>query len=304
MIGIGLALTIGCSLGWVAADALRKRLSEGLSALEVAIGLHLFQLPIIAITLLLSETSTTGDHAFDVISWSLDSSYWMLAAPSIICNAIANLLFVRALQLSDLSLTIPYLSLTPVLALFTSWLVVGEVPALMGVVGVMIIAFGALVLNPNEKDRGGFHPIRALLNERGSLAMLGVAALWSISVSFDKRALEYASPISHTTILAVSGAIILEFVRQRRSPVTIWSALKPSAGLMGVTTVVVFVALLAQLWAYHYTPVAYVEAIKRSIGMLGAVAVGWWMFDESSIYRRLVAVSVMGLGVCLILLSG
>jgi multidrug transporter EmrE-like cation transporter len=104
--------------------------------------------------------------------------------------------------------------------------------------------------------------------------------------------------------LAVSGALILEFVRQRRSSVTIWSALKPSTGLMGLTTAVVFVALLAQLWAYHYTPVAYVEAIKRSIGMIGAVTVGWWMFDESSIYRRLAAVSVMALGVSLILLSG
>ena len=47
-------------------------------------------------------------------------------------------------------LTIPYLSLTPVLAVLSGWWVLGEQPGLMGVAGVVVIAVGALVLNPAQ----------------------------------------------------------------------------------------------------------------------------------------------------------
>jgi drug/metabolite transporter (DMT)-like permease len=239
-----------------------------------------------------------------ILSWRMQSEYWLLALPSIACNAMANLLFVRALQLSDLSLTIPYLSLTPVMAVFSGWLVVGEQPALVGIAGVAVIAIGALVLNPSAAGEFGFHPIRALKEERGSLAMLGVACLWSVSVAFDKRALDYSSPMTHAAVLAVTGWLILDAFRRRRSSASMVERTRPVFGLLMGTTLVITVALLAQLWAYHYVNVAYVEAIKRSLGMVGSVLIGWWFFNEASVGRRIAAVAAMAVGVCLILLGG
>lgn len=303
MITFGLLLTTASGLGWVAADALRKRLATNLTALELAAGLHLFQIPIVLMGLAFGHLVLEQGELQEMLSWKMETAYWMVALPSVLCNALANLLFVRALQLSDLSLTIPYLSLTPVLALLSSWLIVGEVPAAAGIVGVAVIAIGALVLNPSGSNGSGFHPLRALKEEKGSLAMLGVACLWSISVAFDKRALEHGSPIAHTAVLAVTGAFILNQARRRRSHAVLMTQLRPVMGLLLVTTVVITAALIAQLWSYHYLPVAYVEAIKRSLGMLGAVAVGWWFFNEGSMGRRLAAVATMAIGVCLILLT-
>ena len=300
----GLLLTMASGLGWVAADALRKRLASRLTALELAVGLHLFQIPLILIVLAASYHTDGASEFAQVLTWKLESQYWLMALPSIVCNAIANLLFVRALQLSDLSLTIPYLSLTPVLALFSGWIVVGESPEAMGILGVVIIGVGALTLNPYTTGESGFHPIRALRSERGSLAMLGVACLWSVSVAFDKRALMHGSPITHSAVLAVSGAVILEIFRRRVSTERLLLRLKPVTLLLGVTTLVIMAALVAQLWAYQYVPVAYVEAIKRSLGMVGAVVVGWWFFQEGSLRRRLTAVVVMAAGVTLILMGG
>jgi multidrug transporter EmrE-like cation transporter len=79
---------------------------------------------------------------------------------------------------------------------------------------------------------------------------------------------------------------------------------RPVFGLLMGTTLVITVALLAQLWAYHYVNVAYVEAIKRSLGMVGSVLIGWWFFNEASVGRRIGAVAAMAVGVCLILLGG
>ena len=134
--------------------------------------------------------------------------------------------------------------------------------------------------------------------------MLGVACLWSISVAFDKRALEYSSPMSHAAVLALTGWLILETFRRRRSSASMVERTRPVFGLLMGTTVVITLALLAQLWAYHYVNVAYVEAIKRSLGMVGSVLVGWWFFQESSVGRRIAAVGAMAAGVCLILLGG
>jgi drug/metabolite transporter (DMT)-like permease len=300
----GLLLTVASGLGWVGADALRKRLAERLSALELAAGLHLCQVPILAVGLWVGSQLGESSELAGILSWRMQSEYWLLALPSIACNAMANLLFVRALQLSDLSLTIPYLSLTPVMAVFSGWLVVGEQPALVGIAGVAVIAIGALVLNPSAAGESGFHPIRALKEERGSLAMLGVACLWSVSVAFDKRALDYSSPMTHAAVLAVTGWLILDAFRRRRSSASMVDRTRPVFGLLMGTTLVITVALLAQLWAYHYVNVAYVEAIKRSLGMVGSVLIGWWFFNEASVGRRIGAVAAMAVGVCLILLGG
>ena len=51
----------------------------------------------------------------------------------------------------------------------------GEIPAASGIVGVAVIGLGALVLNPSGANGSGFHPLRALREEKGSLAMLGYA---------------------------------------------------------------------------------------------------------------------------------
>ena len=304
MLTFGLLLTLASGLGWVAADALRKRLATRLTALELAVGLHLFQIPLILCGLVAAHVGGGSSELAQVVMWKLEPEYWQMALPSIICNAIANLLFVRALQLSDLSLTIPYLSLTPVLALFSGWIVVGEMPTVLGILGVVVIGVGALTLNPNAEGERGFRPLHALRSERGSLAMLGVACLWSVSVAFDKRALMHGSPITHSAVLAGTGALILELVRRRSSADALLPRLKPVSSLLLGTTLVITLSLLAQLWAYQYVPVAYVEAIKRSLGMVGAVVVGWWVFQESSLHRRLTAVVVMAAGVSFILVGG
>ena len=301
-ITVGIILALACGLAWVAADGLRKQLASRFDALELAVCLHWLQLPFLALLLTAAMLLPSGEWS-EPFTFNLKPGYWLPALPTIVCNALANAMFVRALQLSDLSLSVPYLSLTPVMAMITGFFVVGEIPNTLGIIGVMTIGVGALVLNPGKNDGGRFRPIHTLLNERGSLVMLGVGALWSIAVAFDKAAVALSSPLTHAGILAITGGIILEGLRRRTPSNEFMKRFRGGMGAVTVTTGAITLAMFTQLLAYKFIEVAYVEAIKRSIGLVGSVMVGWLIFKESNIAQRMTGVCVMAVGVCLILFA-
>ena len=300
---LGVLLAFSCALVWVTADGLRKHITSQFDAVELGVCLHGLQVPFLAVLLTVPWVLPNSEWSATAFSLEFQSGYWLPAIPTLLCNAVANVLFLRALQLSDLSLSIPYLSLTPVFAMLTGWLVVGEVPTTLGLTGVMIIGFGALVLNPGKSSTGRFQPIQTLLDEKGSLAMLGVAALWSLAVAFDKAAVHQSSPLAHAMTLAVSGTIILEMWRRRTPSRAFIARIRNGWRLVAVTAAIITAGMLLQLAAYAYIEVAYVEAIKRSMGLVGSVAVGWLFFRERHLSQRLLGVSVMAVGVCFILFA-
>lgn len=59
----------------------------------------------------------------------------------------AKFCYQRALSISPISLTVPYLSFTPAVLLLTAFLLLGEVPSFFGVCGVTIVAFGGYLLS-------------------------------------------------------------------------------------------------------------------------------------------------------------
>lgn len=291
-----------CAVIWTTADGLRKQITGQFDAVELGLCLHGLQLPLLALLALVPWVFPNSEWSA-AFTLRFEQGYWLPAIPTLLCNAVANVLFLRALQLSDLSLSIPYLSLTPVFAMLSGWVVVGEIPTSLGMAGVVTIGLGALVLNPGTSDDGRFRPIQTLLNEKGSMAMLGVAALWSIAVAFDKAAVGSSSPLAHAASLAISGTVILAVWRHRRPNGEFGARFRGGWRLLVLTTAVITAGMIVQLAAYAFIEVAYVEAIKRSIGLVGSVVVGWMFFRERRLSQRLVGVSVMAVGVCLILFA-
>ncbi len=59
-----------------------------------------------------------------------------------------------------------------------------------------------------DKIRGGFlAPLKAIASEKGSLLMLVVAAIWSISAVYDKVATVDSSPPFYTTFFSLAFAL-------------------------------------------------------------------------------------------------
>lgn len=286
---LGVALALACALGWTTLDTLRKRLSRDLSGRAILLGITATQIPIHA-------TASVGAGIPH-----LDAAFFALTATAALLTAAANLLFVEAVRRSPLSLTVPYLSFAPVLTLVAGFVLLGQVPGPWGVAGVLAVGGGAVLLNPpipavQSAERGW----RRWIREPGSRLMLAVASLFAVSTAIDRLAILRANEPVYAMVLTSSIALVLvalpsvrrEVLESRR--ILFWLVL---AGVAGA------VALLLQFWSYRFLLVGYVDAVKRGGGNVFAVLAGALFFAEENTRRRLLAATLMGVGVALVFLD-
>lgn len=306
---LGFLLALFCALFWAGLDISRKKLGRKMTASGAVAGLMLLHIVFLN-PLLLTGSFADGDGVvYDTLLVGypeLDWPYFAPTALSIALNLGANFLFLRAVQISPLSLTTPYLAFTPVFTAISALIVLGQIPTAAGWLGIVIVCVGAFFMNPGDEKDGPLAPLKALWTERGSFYMLIVALLWSITPVLDKQASEMTSPIWHAMFLAAGVGVV--FVAMRRFQdgsfrplfrefklLPLWLSL---AGLFAV------LAMVLQLTSYAFIDVAYVETVKRAVGVTAAIAAGYFFFGERDIRRRLLGALVMSVGVGLILLAG
>lgn len=287
---MGLLFASLSSLFYVALDVLRKLLGQKMAAVPVAIGLNLGALPVYIGALVVTGVST----------W--DGTFAAVATLLAVTQAIASLLYVQAVTLSPLSLTVPYLSLTPVVSALVALVMVNEVPHLLGAVGIVLVAGGTLALQADDHTR-----LRTLVfapfSEPGSWRMLLVAVIWGITTPLNKIAIAHGSEALLAGWIAVGSAALLGLwwgvgmAGHLRAPEPF--SLQ-TAALLALAALLVAGAVLCQFFAYREVLVAYVETIKR-FGSLLTVVLGTVVFGEEGLSRRLPAAAVMAVGVVCLL---
>jgi len=231
----------------------------------------------------------------------LNGSFYQALFFGGVLNGISLLLYMRAIRLSPLSITIPMITFTPLFLLATSPIMLGEFPSAIGIFGVLLIVFGSYMLNIKRRGKGFLEPFRALLEEPGPRLMLLVAFIWSITSNIDKIGVQNSSPIfwsiAMTCFLAVAlFPVMLRFSDHSRQKIV--SQSKPLIAL-GVFHALTFIT---QMIAINFILVAYVISIKRGSAVLSVVW-GHLFFDEKGLRERLVGVIIMVGGVFLIMLS-
>ncbi|MEG4166063.1 MULTISPECIES: EamA family transporter [unclassified Microcoleus] len=229
---------------------------------------------------------------------TLNSQFWLALLIGGSINAVTSLLYIKAIKLSDLSLTLPLVALTPLFMLVTSPLIVGEYPQLFDYIGILLIVGGSYLLNIKEKSKGYLAPFKALLNEPGPKLMLIVALLWSIASNFDKIGVTNSSPIFWVFSLFGTISVLLLPVLLHKTPNSGRKILKqlPMLAAMGSFNAI---GVLFQMQALTLTLVVQVIAIKRTSVLMG-VLFGHFIFKEKDIQQRLLGAGIMILGVLFI----
>lgn len=210
-------------------------------------------------------------------------------------NAVTAILYIKAIKVSDLSLTVPLVALTPLFMLLTSPLIVGEYPNFFDYIGILLIVTGSYLLNIKEKSQGYLAPFKALLEEPGPKMMLIVAFLWSITSNFDKIGVKNSSPIFWLFSLFGTMSILLLPILLHKTPNPGQKILKHLPMLMGMGFFNA-VGVLCQMQALTLTLVVQVIAIKRTSVLMG-VLFGHFIFQEKDIQQRLLGAGIMILGV-------
>src|SRR4030067_407709 len=226
----------------------------------------------------------------------LDKEFYTAFALSLPLELLSIILYIKALRLSPLSLTLPFLALTPVFLIFVSYILLGERVSFAGGIGILFIAAGSYTLHISKIREGIFEPLRAITRERGSVLMIGVALIYSLTSTLGKVAIQHSSPLffgsTYFTSFALFFAPIAFYKQNKHKGVKIEGKTIRSVILPGI-----FYSLMviSHMIAISLAKVAYVISVKRMSLIIG-ILYGYLFFKERQIGERLIGASLMFIG--------
>ena len=166
---IGLVLASATSLSNVVLDVSRKKALVGRNLLRTTFLLRAATAFFITIVLLVRWGVGYAPHFWpdhvppNVLSFMPPVGiyfFYLILDSSLI--AINVVLYNRAVQVSPLSLTIPFLAFTPVFLLGTGYVILGEIPTLLKCEGILFVVLGSLLMHRRSFLKGFFEPFREI----------------------------------------------------------------------------------------------------------------------------------------------
>lgn len=231
------------------------------------------------------------------------SMRFMLALiSSTILQLMVILLYMKAIKRSELSVTVPLVTLTPLFMLLTSPIILGEFPGVVGLTGIVLIVAGTYILNIGESRKNFLAPFANVITNQGSRYMLIVAFLWSITANIDKVGVEETSPIFWA--FSKDFIIMLYLI-----PIMLIKSREPYKQLKSRGLPLFYVGLfrsasvLTQMFAIQFVLVAYVIAIKRSSALLIILYAFFFLGEKKNFQTRLTGVLIILAGLVLIAIS-
>lgn len=285
---IGGGLSVIASLLKAASELTSKySLDDDLNPYIAALGYRMFALPILSILVIIFGIP------------NLESEFWIAISINAPISVVATILYMKALQLSDISLVSPIKALTPMALLVTSPIILGEFASIHGTIGVLFVTFGVYTLKISAASLNDIlGPFKSITKEKGVQYAFIIVILYSISSNVGKIGVEASSPFIWTfAIHLLVSTILIPIVYYkvngvvRRSSESKWQLLA-----MGSFSAL---AVVAQSAAYLHTLVVYVIAIKRT-ALLWNILGGSFLLDEKGIKQRLPGGILIVIGIIII----
>ncbi|WP_319543741.1 DMT family transporter [uncultured Pseudodesulfovibrio sp.] len=271
-------------------SAYMKRFFSDVSPWEMSIIPYFYSMPMCAVGLFFIDIPDIGPAFFPALMWVL---------PLLM---IAIVLHYRAIHMSPLSLTLPFLSFTPVFVLFTGDLILDEKISTPGIIGMMLVVAGGYVLNLDSAKSNLFGPIKAIFREPGSAIMLVVAALYGLCSAGGKVLILNSSPMFAAMVIFGLYGLLLTTILVAVGKASLRTILRKP--LLGIGTgLIVYAEILFHNLAISMVAAAYMITIKRMSGIF-SVFYGWILFKEHGIRYRFAGTVIMTIGAAVIALYG
>ena len=230
----------------------------------------------------------------------LDAEFYRAFAIALPLEIVTIILYIKALRVSPLSLTLPFLAITPVFLIFISYLLVGEKVSFRGGAGIFLIAAGSYTLNISEIKKGILEPFRSIPREKGSVFMICVALIYCFTASLGKIAIEHSSPLYFVITYYIAITICL-------APIAFWMGRNElrvffrDKQFRKLVQPGVFFAVMAatHMLAMNLTKVAYMISVKR-LSLIIGIMYGYFLFREENIKERFLGAVLMLIGFVLV----
>ncbi len=270
-------------------DAFAKKFFSHLSHYEMAVFPMAYSLPFFLPVYLFIDSPP------------LDLLFYLSFLVSLPINGVAFILYMKAIKISPLSLTIPYLAFTPVFMVFTGFAFLGEVPGMSGLTGIIMICMGGYVLNLDLDKFTLLSPVRAVFHEKGSMIMLLVAFIFSFAAVIGKVGILHSSPVYFSVSFFMVFNLVMFFLLLAMKKISVGNLLKYKFKGLLIGGAMFFHALFHCL-SIALAKAAYMISIKR-LSILFSVIYGGVFFDEKNIRMRIAGALLMFLGSVMILLG-
>ncbi len=270
-------------------DALTKKALVSRDEYFVAWIRLLFSLPLLLVSLLFIEIPP------------LDRTFWLATLSALPLEIAAIILYTKALKVSPISMTVPFLALTPIFLIFTSNIILGERVSVYGGAGILLMAVGSYSLNIHLIRVNVLEPVKAVLREKGCVMMIIVASIFSITASLGKMAIEHSSPIFFGCFYFIIVTLIFTPIALIMNKSKIEIAKKDIVPLVSIG-VTYSMMIIFHMLAMSLSNVAYMISIKRT-SLLFSMFYGYYIFKEENIAEKTAGCIIMLAGFLIIVLS-
>ena len=280
-------LSLLAALSLATSDALTKRFFSNLSPLMMGLARLGYALPWLLAALFF-------------IPWVIpDTTFWFCIAIGLPMEALAFYCYMKALKVSPLSLTVPFLAFTPGFIILTGWIILGEEISPGGFCGIILIIVGAYFLNLSKTSYGLLDPLKAIFREPGSRLMLLVSFIYAFTSTIGKLAIIHSNPyffgITYNMALVMLMTLFLPAAANAEPVKNL--VRRPLIGL--ILGALVATTIFSHMLAISMTNVAYMISLKRTSILFGVLYGALW-FKEEKIAERLTGAIIMISGVFII----
>lgn len=234
----------------------------------------------------------------------LSTTFWINVFLSALFDVGGWMFLVMSLSRTDLSVFGPLNAYKVVISMLLALAFLGEVPSLQGLLGVAVIIGGSFLLLPPQKD-AGVSAWACLLRDRGVQARFLSIVLFSIGTVFLKNAVLAGSAFDTLIFWSLMGLPLIITANIALLPEPLALTLRTSRphypAILGIG-LLVFAMQYMTLILLSQMLVAYALALFQ-LGMLLQVFLGFKIFKEEHLWRRLGASLVMMTGSLMVLIQ-
>ncbi|WP_071516396.1 DMT family transporter [Geitlerinema sp. PCC 9228] len=213
---------------------------------------------------------------------------------------ISNIFYFRAIKSSDLSITVPLISFTPLFVLVTSPFLLKEFPGWWDILGIGFVVGGSYILKLKNQEESYLAPLRSLFLENAPRLMLAVAFIWSLISTLNKLGIEKSSPIFWaaltSTVLATAMTPVMLY--QSRDNLKF---IPENIFYLFIIGILQGLTMLCFMKAVKLTLVAQAVSVKRT-SILFSALLGHLFLQEPGMQQRMTGAVVMLVGVVIITL--
>lgn len=221
------------------------------------------------------------------LSWQF---WWPLLIIWVILYPVQTYFLYKAIREGELSRTTPIFALLPVLNIFTSYFLLGELPTRLGFTGLIFIVVGTyLLLRGETKDtkKEIYWPV---------IFMIISVSCMAIGTALDKISVKASTPVFYSFVNSLGATIIFLILMYIYKQNHEFKGIKKEFGaftLLGISQAVSYTAFI---FAISVGTVSYVLAVKSGSYILAAIF-SIFFFKEKLTNRKIIALILFIVGI-------